>query len=117
MSDKSDEQSEWEQSLGEDGSFEQTICFPEDSIISDFVEFARTQVEGADCYIVGSALVACATILARRHWVHWGGDNSGGASDREILLEFRILKIGFSQTACGSCTGPLAGSAKRSPLA
>jgi len=49
----------------------QKAVFPEDSILSDFYDFALTQCEGAPCYIIGSILPVCAALLGRGVWVPW----------------------------------------------
>jgi hypothetical protein len=46
--------------------------FPEDSILADYVKYAREQVEGADAYILGSILPVCSALLGRRVYIQWG---------------------------------------------
>jgi len=50
----------------------QEAPFPADSILADYYEYAVTQSEGADSYIIGSILPIVAALLGRNVWVPWG---------------------------------------------
>jgi hypothetical protein len=51
----------------------QKAVFPTDSILQDYFNYAVSQTEGADCYIIGSILPVCAALLARRVYLSWSG--------------------------------------------
>jgi len=55
-------------------TWRQAAIFPKDSVLAAWQTYAREQVEGADSYIVGSILPACAAMLGRRVWFPWGDD-------------------------------------------
>lgn len=44
---------------------------PEKSILSDYADYAITQSEAADCYIVGAIFPVVGAILERKVWVPW----------------------------------------------
>jgi len=52
--------------------YKQRPIFPEDSILADFVTFARANEESADPFIIGSILPICGALLGRRVWFQWG---------------------------------------------
>jgi hypothetical protein len=54
-------------------NWKQEIIYPTDSILTPYVEYAQSQTEGADCYILGSILAIIARILARHVYVPFGG--------------------------------------------
>lgn len=55
-------------------TWRQPAIFPPDSVLASWMTYAREQVEGADSYIIGSILPACAAMLGRRVWFPWGDD-------------------------------------------
>jgi hypothetical protein len=66
---------EWEAS-GENpsnnsGGDTQKVPFPTDSILADYYEYAVTQTEGADSYIIGAILPIIGALLGRNVWVPW----------------------------------------------
>jgi hypothetical protein len=52
-------------------SFQQ-VTFPPESLIADYVDLAREQLESADSYIVGSIIPVLSGLLARRVLFPWG---------------------------------------------
>ena len=56
------------------GSYVQKAVLPEDSILSDWFNFARERTEGADCYLSGVMLPIIAAMLGRRVWMSLGGE-------------------------------------------
>jgi hypothetical protein len=52
--------------------FHHSAIFPEDSILSLYMDTGRKICEGADCYILGSILPVVAALLGRRVYMHWG---------------------------------------------
>jgi len=46
--------------------------FPEGTILTDYLDYARSLEESADCYLLGSILPVVAAILARKVWFPWG---------------------------------------------
>ena len=49
----------------------QEVFYPAQSIIADYYEYAVTQSEGADCYIIGPILPTIAAILAHNVCLSW----------------------------------------------
>jgi hypothetical protein len=82
----------------------QKAVYPPDSIIQDYHEFAVSQTEAADSYIVGGLMPMCAALLERRVWFQWGARRkypnqfamlAGKAGDRKsdaIVLAWSVLK-------------------------
>jgi len=54
------------------GGYSQRVVYPKDSILDDWMQFARQQVESADAFIIGSILPVCAALLGRRIYFRWG---------------------------------------------
>jgi hypothetical protein len=52
--------------------FVQKIIYPTDSILAPYMEYARSQIESDDVFIIGSILPVCAAILGRNLPVQWG---------------------------------------------
>jgi hypothetical protein len=52
--------------------FVQKIIYPTDSILAPYMEYARSQIESDDVFIIGSILPVCAAILGRNLYVQWG---------------------------------------------
>jgi hypothetical protein len=52
--------------------YRQRLICPPDSILDDYYQFAITQTEGADVYIIGSILAVAAALLGRRVHFQWG---------------------------------------------
>ncbi len=52
--------------------FNQPAILPARSILSDWLDYARTQVESADCYIAGAILPVGGALLGRRVYFPWG---------------------------------------------
>ena len=46
--------------------------FPDDTILTDYLEYARRLEESADCYLLGSILPAVAAALGRKVWFQLG---------------------------------------------
>ena len=46
--------------------------YPADSILADYMDYARGQEESADCYLLGSILPVASALLARSIWLPWG---------------------------------------------
>jgi hypothetical protein len=63
----------WPPSDAKPADFEQEIFYPEDSILSPFMEYGRTLTEGSDAYLLGSALALCSSLVGRRIWIDFGG--------------------------------------------
>jgi hypothetical protein len=53
------------------GGVSQKAFFPSSSILADYYEYAITQSEGADTYIIGAILPVVAALLARNVWTPW----------------------------------------------
>jgi DNA polymerase I-like protein with 3'-5' exonuclease and polymerase domains len=52
-----------------------TACpYPKDSILQDFYDYSAPLTEGADCFIIGSALAVVAGLLARNVHIPFGDD-------------------------------------------
>jgi hypothetical protein len=49
----------------------QKAPYPPRSIFEDFYDYAVTQTEGADCYIIGPILAVGAALLRRNVWTPW----------------------------------------------
>src|SRR5262249_45426421 len=49
----------------------QEAFYPPDSILADYRDYAITQSEAPDTYIIGSILPVIGTIMARNVWVPW----------------------------------------------
>jgi Protein of unknown function (DUF3987) len=49
----------------------QKCIYPPDSILEDYVAFARTASEAADCFLIGSVLPVSAAIMGRHVWLPW----------------------------------------------
>src|SRR5689334_20355649 len=49
----------------------QACIYPADSILEEYMLFARTVSEAADCLIIGSVMPICAAIMARNVWFPW----------------------------------------------
>jgi hypothetical protein len=49
----------------------QKAVFPPASILADYYDYAITQTEGADAYIIGAILPITAAILTREVWMPW----------------------------------------------
>ena len=54
-------------------TLKQKAVFPADSILQEYFNYAVSQTEGEDCYIIGSILPVCAALLARRVYLPWSG--------------------------------------------
>jgi len=54
------------------GAFVQPAIYPAQSILTDWMNYARLQEESADCYLLGSVLPVIAGLLGRRVWFQWG---------------------------------------------
>src|SRR5437660_376176 len=52
----------------------ETAVFPPESLIEDYVKYARERLESADSYIVGAVLPVVAACLARRVYFAWGDE-------------------------------------------
>ena len=53
------------------GGDTQEAPFPAHSILADYYDYAITQTEGADCYIIGSILPITGALLGHNVWVPW----------------------------------------------
>ena len=53
------------------GKFVHRIVYPEDSILTPYLEHIRQVSEGVDCFILGSVLPIVAAMLGRRVWFDW----------------------------------------------
>ena len=62
----------WTKSTTNQIRWTQKLIYPEDSVLHPYVEYARTQTEGADCFIIGSVLPVVARLMARRVYVQFG---------------------------------------------
>jgi hypothetical protein len=68
---------DWEEirkkvTLNPTGLFVQKAFYPLDSILTPYMEEARTCCEAVDIYLLGAILPVCARLLARRVYVEWG---------------------------------------------
>jgi hypothetical protein len=52
--------------------FTQQAIYPKDSILGDFVDYARKQTEGAEAYIIGTILPVAGAILGRQVFIYFG---------------------------------------------
>lgn len=87
------------------GGYEHPAIFPADSVLADWMDFARRQEESADAFLLGSILPVCAALLGRRVWFPWGSKRqfpnlfamlAGKPGDRKssvIMLAFRLAKL------------------------
>jgi hypothetical protein len=48
--------------------------YPEGSLIERYMDFARSQLESADSYIIGAILPVMARMAARNIWFQWGNE-------------------------------------------
>jgi hypothetical protein len=53
------------------GGYSQKAPFPPESIFEDYYDYAVTQSQGADAYIIGAVLPVVAALLQRNIWVPW----------------------------------------------
>lgn len=82
----------------------QRAVYPEDSVIGDWMRYARSTEESADCFLVGAIMPVCGAILGRGAWINWGSRRqfpnifamlAGKAGDRKssgILAAARLAK-------------------------
>lgn len=68
------------------GGDEQPAIFPPDSILADWMTFARAQEESADAFLIGTILPVVAALLARRVWFRWGA--------RQIFANLFVMLAG-----------------------
>lgn len=52
--------------------FQQDPMIPDDTLLDDWVQYARTQVEGADAFIAGAMIPMVGAMLGRRVGFPWG---------------------------------------------
>jgi hypothetical protein len=85
------------------GLFVQKAIYPEDSILTLYMEEARTCCESADIYLLGSILPVCARLLARRVYVDWGPKKL-----YPNIFELLIGTAGMRKTSAIQCANRVA---------
>jgi Bifunctional DNA primase/polymerase, N-terminal len=90
------------QEVKDTSSFTQRAIYPKNSLLADYMEYARDQTESADCYLIGGILPVAAAALARRVYLRWGGSRiypnifsmlAGKAGDRKTTAINESEKI------------------------
>ena len=89
-------------STNSSGGYEHPAIFPADSVLADWMDFARRQEESADAFLVGSILPLCAALLARRVWFTWGSKRefpnlfvmlAGKPGDRKSSVIMQAMRL------------------------